>query len=225
MNVYIAKGGKFALYIFSAILILLLLLMFYPVEIQAHFRRKSKDDLLVLKVIIIPNLWIHRIEVPLFELEGGKIPSLKVKTEVEGPGKGTMLDSKGKLDFSPEFIRHVLHNIIPYYKLISCYFKSAKFFLKPWVIKSFSWKTCFGTGDAAVTGIASGLIWSAKYFFWKELTSIFKVKIRPLINVFPDFNRSKLEVEIDGIFASSLGNIIIASIQAWLKLRACRRKG
>jgi hypothetical protein len=33
-----------------------------------------------------------------------------------------------------------------------------------------------------------------------------------------------LEVEIDGIFASTLGNIIIASIQAWRNLRTCRRK-
>lgn len=212
------------LYIVCAILIVLLLLMLYPLEIRAHFRRKAKDDLLLLEVIIIPNLWIHRIEIPLIELEGGEIPSLKVKAEVEGPGKGTMLDKKGKVDFSPEFIRHVLHNIIPYYKLSTCYFKSVKFFLKPWIIKSFSWKTSFGTGDAAVTGIAAGVLWSAKFLFWKELTSLFNVQTQPVMNVCPDFNSSKLEVEIDGIFASPLGNIIIASIRAWRNLRACKRK-
>lgn len=212
------------LYIVCAILIFLLLLMLYPLEIHAHFRRKAKDDLLLLEIIIIPNLWIHRIEVPLIELEGGKIPSLKVKAEMEGPGKGTMSESKSKLDFSPEFISHVLHNIIPYYKLMSCQFKSVKFMLKPWIIKSFSWKTSFGTGDAAATGIAAGVLWSAKYLLWKKFTILFNVQTQPIMNVCPDFHNSKLEVEIDGIFASPLGNIIIASIKAWRNLRACRRK-
>lgn len=199
--------------------------MFYPLEVRAHFRRKTKDDLLLLEIIIIPRLWIHRIEIPLIELEGGKIPSLKVKAEVEGPANGTMLTDKSKIDFSRENISHILHNFLPYYKLIPCYFKSIKFFLGPWILKSFSWRTCFGTGDASITGVVNGALWTAKYFFWKKFSSFFKLETRPVINVCPDFNNRKLEMEIDGIFVTRLGNIIIASIYAWRNIRACRRKG
>lgn len=205
--------------------ILLSALLFYPLEVQTYYRRKAEDDLLLIKIVIIPNVWIHRIEIPIIALEKGKIPSFKVKTELESPGNDTMLEGKAKYDISWDNIWHVIKNIQPYYKLISCYFKSGKILFRPWVLKSFYWNTSFGTGDAALTGLATGAIWSMKTLFWRQMTHVMNVNENPKFKVFPDFFNKKLEVEIDGIFACRLGNIIIAVIKAWLNLRTFYKGG
>lgn len=198
-------------------------MVFYSLEVHLHYKRKQANDLLLIEIIIIPKLWIHRIEIPLIELEKGKIPSLKVKTELESPDNATMMQHKAKINLSWENIQHVLENILPYYKLIRCNFKSAKLLIRPWNLKSFSWHTCLGTGDAALTGIASGMLWSVKGLFWQSTTKLLNVEKNPNFEIQSNFSKRVLEVEIDGIFVCRLGNIMIGVINAWRHYRACRK--
>lgn len=208
--------------VYFIIFLLIILLLFFPLEIQTSYRRKADDDLLLFKIIIIPKFIIIRYEIPIIQLKGSKIPTLKVKSELEHL-ENDLKTQKMDLDFSWENIRHFLENFLPYYKLIQCYFKSGKLFFRPWILKSFSWQTNFGTGDAAATGITCGVLWSAKYLLWQNLASIFRVNTKPVLAINPDFNQQKLEMEIDGIFACRLGNIIIAAFKALNNLRKCRK--
>lgn len=88
-----------------------------------------------------------------------------------------------------------------------------------WLIKHikctrFIWKTKLGVGDAAATGIGSGLLWSIKGFLLgllKRTVDWEDCKVE--IDVIPIFNGKAMKTEFDCIFYLRTGYIIIACVR------------
>ncbi|AZR72327.1 hypothetical protein BBF96_02320 [Anoxybacter fermentans] len=78
------------------------------------------------------------------------------------------------------------------------------------------WHTYFGFPDAAVTGIATGLIWAGKSIFLDLLSLVCNMKTDPQISVTPHFEKPGLEMRFESIFSIRIGNIMIAGLKIFL---------
>ena len=78
----------------------------------------------------------------------------------------------------------------------------------------FIWRTKLGFGDAAVTGLGGGLLWSLKGFLLSLLMrAVNSETCKAEIMVTPVFDRETIGTEFDCIFNLRMGYIIIASIR------------
>lgn len=97
------------------------------------------------------------------------------------------------------------------------------YLLSKTVIKSLSWQTKFGLGDAASTGILTGIIWGVK----STLTNWFSARVKRFCHhtqlaVIPVFSAASFSMEVHCIFEVRLGHIIIAGATAIRKIRQQR---
>ncbi len=103
-----------------------------------------------------------------------------------------------KIKFMSDTYKHIFHGLKRYIQdKIIC--------------PSFVLKVHFGLGDAALTGIATGVIWAFIYNGFSILSRIVVVKERE-INVWPDFNEKRSDICFDSIFAMRIAHIIIVFV-------------
>ena len=69
----------------------------------------------------------------------------------------------------------------------------------------------FGMGDAAKTGISTGYVWSGIYTVISFIASLVRIT-KPQINVEPDFNQLKCDVNAEIIVKTSLISFIFLAI-------------
>jgi hypothetical protein len=78
----------------------------------------------------------------------------------------------------------------------------------------FFWKTELGFGDAAATGIGSGILWSLKGVLFSLLRNIINSPDCDTdIDIIPVFDQETIRTELDCIFKLRTGYIIIACIR------------
>lgn len=119
-------------------------------------------------------------------------------------------------DSQPEGHRQKLH-LFPVERPLD--FVRAALPINLWLVQHikchhFCWKTRFSLGDAAATGIGSGLLWSLKGY----LLSLFQRTVDakecdPEILVTPVFNGETMTTEFNCIFNLRTGYIIIAGLR------------
>lgn len=86
--------------------------------------------------------------------------------------------------------------------------------LKRICVHKVEWRTSFGTGDAPLTGIVAGGLWSAKGVVISLLSGKSTMKCKPAIAVLPHFQQKFLRVKIDCIVSIKMGQAIVAFIKA-----------
>ena len=79
------------------------------------------------------------------------------------------------------------------------------------------WHTHFGFSDAAVTGLANGMVWTGKSAVLDIISIVSNMKTDPEISVSPDFNNQILEMVFESIFSIRIGNIMIAGFKIMLR--------
>jgi hypothetical protein len=92
------------------------------------------------------------------------------------------------------------------------YQRAIKYVKSRVIINKFQWHTVLGAGDAAVTGMATGVLWSVKTLVSFILNLIFKMKRVPDLNITPCFDGTMLRVRIDCILSIKIGHAITAGI-------------
>ena len=97
-------------------------------------------------------------------------------------------------------------------------------FLKKVHVSKFDWSTQFGTGDAASTGILTGIAWAIKGVTLGLFSKYFTVTDHPIIGVTPHFNKEVFQTRFQCIFRFRIGHAIVAGIQLFNFWRKTRRK-
>ncbi|MDC3415771.1 DUF2953 domain-containing protein [Aquibacillus salsiterrae] len=77
-------------------------------------------------------------------------------------------------------------------------------------LHKFDWTTELGTGDAFLTGIMSGGLWSVKGSIVRLMTDYMTVKTKPTINVVPIFQKKQVNSECECMVSFRLGQTIVA---------------
>ncbi len=86
-------------------------------------------------------------------------------------------------------------------------------------IERFSFRTVVGTGDAAVTSYVTGSLWAMTSILTAWLRRRYRFLSAPVYHVVPDFDRSRIALEIDCIFRFTIGEIIVAIVSQQLTRR------
>lgn len=92
------------------------------------------------------------------------------------------------------------------------YQRTVKYVKSKVIINKFQWHTVLGTGDAAATGMVTGMLWNVKTLVSIILNLLFEMRRMPDLNITPCFDGTMLRVRIDCILSIKIGHAIIAGI-------------
>jgi hypothetical protein len=84
------------------------------------------------------------------------------------------------------------------------------------------WGTTVGTGDAAETGVLTGLIWTIKSILLGLAAGYIRWDQSPQLEVAPQFNRAILEIQFHSIIRFRLGHAILAITRLLTHMRKGR---
>lgn len=71
----------------------------------------------------------------------------------------------------------------------------------------------YSIGEAWLTGVANGLVWSGISMLYSSLKQSFSLLSRPAIKVIPTFSQASIEIRLHCIFRTRLGQIILRALQ------------
>jgi hypothetical protein len=182
----------------GTILLILVLLLFVPLNIELFIRKKGREDWLVLNLCIGP--W----QLPFF-----KINSVfrNWTTLINYSWQYLLRDSSFP---QPDLAKRFKAGLPSFVTRLM----ASPVMLKKADLRHLEWSTRVGLANPAVTGIIAGSLWHLKHRFYRYLAEATAgVRAHPLFTVVPDFNETKLELEFRCIFAIRGGHIITAAGQ------------
>ena len=158
----------------------------------------------------------------------------------EKPGapsrEGPEISRKGELPAVPGFFPGLLPAALNrVHKLLSHYGVGGTFFYlllpagyRRWLsvaqhlekrgrFSRFNWATIIGCNDAAMTGVATGLLWGVKESLLRFFLGDYRFGPQgPRIVILPRFKTPGWETRLDFIFAVQVGHIILAGVKGFI---------
>ncbi|SFM16656.1 DUF2953 domain-containing protein [Salibacterium qingdaonense] len=198
----------------AVLLVLCLVTAATPVTLTLRVKYKQqKQDIQV--TITLWHLFYKTIHLPLLALdeETGSILA-REKTE-SSMGK----EQEKKVRETPEEMRSQWETIQLWLRHMNDLRPLLFRFLYTWKINKFRWKTRFGTGDAAWTGLISGVAWSVKQTTGGLLSAVMKLNCSPEVSVSPEFQRRTFESEFVCMVTVRVGHAIITGIRVMKHVR------
>lgn len=195
-------------YVFLLWVVSLILIPFTSITIRVTYLRDGSDDELIAIVAGLFGLVNIKRETNLIKLMMSLRSGVEMEHEIEATKKGRPIkESSSFLNYKEavwEFRRAL--------RLYRRYRKAIDFLRERITVKELSWETSLGTGDAAVTGMAVGLMWTLK----TAVISILDTRLRNLtlgaVEITPSFDCAKFRTKFDCILRFKIGHAIIASI-------------
>lgn len=153
----------------------------------------------------------YTIDIPMIGIDKDN-PSLVLKEDVK-TGKNEKVKNEKKDRLTPkelirslqekkEFLRHIidLHTII-------------RKFLGHVSIIQWKWYSTVGIGDAAHTGMLTGVIWSIKGTIVGMLSHTMRLKVHPEMEVTPNFQQKVSKTRFQCIIHFRIGYAIVAGMK------------
>ncbi|PWK14441.1 DUF2953 domain-containing protein [Tumebacillus permanentifrigoris] len=209
----------------SVVIVILLLL---PVRVEVHFKREGMDDRLHLGVRALFGIVRLGYDIPVVALmeRTGKIA---IKKE---PAHQMPESKKGWVTLTIEEIDKGMRKLNDVRKRIGKYKRAIRRLTRSFRLEQTTWKTKFGTGDAAQTGWLTGLGWGLKGVCSGVLYRYFTVESRIVYDVQPHFRAKGFRSEFTCIIRFCPGKTMIAGLTLvilWvmegIKWRSIRFKG
>ncbi|WP_432409500.1 DUF2953 domain-containing protein [Wukongibacter sp. M2B1] len=196
--------------IILCIIILAFISSISPVNINLKFMKEDEKNEVIIKVRMLYGLIRFKKEISEFNLTAKKKEEDgDVDEELELEIKS---DSWSKKEDYTDFI-DVRRNIEKIINMVKKYKNVIHYILDRINLHTFFWKTEVGFDDAALTGLAIGII----NIFKSNIFVMFNnISIRPRnihLKVLPNFNNRTLKTNIHSIFKVKLGYIIIAGLK------------
>lgn len=201
-------------WLIGIVFVLILLFMLAPIRIAIDMEKKNKRyDMSI--VVTVWYVFRKKIEVPQVGLEeqtSSLIIHKKTETTLQQSNekdiKETPKEMKAHIQTMRMWIRHI-HSFRPIVK---------NFFQKITVTK-WQWNSSIGTGDAALTGVITGGLWSVKYFAHAVLSSFMTVVTPPDFSIQPYFQKKIFDFHLSCMVSFRLGHAVIAGYQLWRQMR------
>ncbi|WP_273122824.1 DUF2953 domain-containing protein [Bacillus weihaiensis] len=150
------------------------------------------------------------------------LPFLKVDDEAniivkqehqigEENSKNKVKDKKNKITPEEEVkalkdMNELLEHVVGLHKIVRRFLKKIK-------IKKFEWHSQIGIGDAAHTGLITGVAWTIKGATLGLVSDYMKLQTTPTITITPEFNQICSRTKLQCIFQFRIGQAILAGIQ------------
>lgn len=202
------------LWIGILVLAMLLILFFSSVRIEFQYYHKREVDQGSITFFLFGNLLRYRVKIPEISLNSDK-QMLRVKSVTktsEDEKKITKEEIKRYLEMSQQLVHQIEH----FYRIVHRFLSRVTF-------EKLQWETSIGTGDAAETGVMTGLLWGAKMALVATVGKVFYWQQRPMIEIYPHFTESIFETKIHSIIRFRIGHAILAMNRMLLQIISHRR--
>ena len=201
---------KPVLYVLPFSLALILLIQTMPVRINLFLVRENKDDFIALGVSTFFSLLRFKVEVPVLKQETPL--DLALKTEIKTRDK-LLREQRGKFsvwDFEWQKLKQQLDWFKKNKKILSFIFS---FMRRAALVEKLKIQLCFSLEDAALTGMAAGLIWSFAGVLAVPAQKLLRLKNRPELVVIPDFNgKPDLKLRLEADLSLRLGHLTVGGL-------------
>lgn len=195
---------KFILVMLFIILIILILISI-PIYIKTELIRKRNNDKISIKITVMRGLIKFYYETSYVDLVDKRA---KIKNNYEESNNKDESMKKGNSRKTEDIIEGY-HKIKGY---LNAFNDTIQYILRKITINSLSLHLKIGLGDAALTGITYGILWTIMGSFLNVIFNNKEVK-NISINLYPDFNDSIFEVDFFCIIKFKIAHIIIAGIK------------
>jgi hypothetical protein len=204
--------------VFWIILILLLLflfiflILFTRLTVILDLQHVGDNDHIKIKFRAWFGIIKYTITVPLIKVDDEA--NLIVKQEQKAGDESS--DSKGKKSkakITPEEEVKALHDVKEILQHIVGLHKIVRRFLKKVKVRGFEWHSQIGIGDAAKTGILTGLAWSIKGGVVGLISQYMQLKATPVITITPEFNVYCSRTKLECMIQFRIGQAMFAGIQ------------
>jgi hypothetical protein len=198
------------LFVGITIIILIILIIISSVKANILVLKEDRDSKVIISIKALYGLIRFKKELGSFQVtktnkEDDEDLRMKIKSDSWSKHKG-YTDS---IDMKK--IKNIIENIRRYKRVINYLIEKTHF-------HRLFWKTEIGLDDAALTGMVTGIINILKSNLFAILNN---KKNRPKeihFKITPNFNNEVLRTDIDCIFTSKIGYIIIAGLKIlWIK--------
>ncbi|MDR3593049.1 MAG: DUF2953 domain-containing protein [Negativicutes bacterium] len=185
--------------------------------IRVVYHRKAADDFVRLEVYLLSRLLAYHTTIPLVKLtENHGLPWLE--TGLKSGRRGVKTSSGREQRFAAKTVDIYLHQPVKWRDMMRevnfiyrLYRRFAGQIKKAMLCEKFTWRTGCGFDDAALTGLATGLLWALKSQLLLFLKRRLNFAVRPVIAVRPVYTAAVVEVEFECIFTIRVGNVINAA--------------
>lgn len=202
---------KWLLIIIGILLFLLLLIIFTKVKVYFHLYHNKDQNHIKLEFRAWFGLIKYKLDIPLVKIAENS-PSVVVKEKTAaGPNENTT--SKDTKEYSAETLLNSFHDTKEILEHVVSLYRIIQSFLKKITIKSLSWHTFFGVGDAAFTGMLTGAFWAVKGSLIGFISHYFRIKTAPDISITPQFQFTVSQTALTCMFHFRIGHAMLAGIK------------
>lgn len=211
---------KIIAWILIVLFLFIFISLFTKLTIDLTYKFDPNDQRLVVLIKALFGLIRIRMDIP----ELNDTNTEKQKSEKPDPSLDknfTDIDSIDEDEALKAYrpIKYWMKNMNELYKVVKKSLKKVR-------ITQLVWKSAIGTGDAATTGIISGVGWSFKGTVIGMLSYYFSLKVQPQLEIRPIFNRKISNTYVKCIFQVRAGQAILAGLKIfklWKKMKSLRQ--
>lgn len=211
---------KIIAWILIVLFLFIFISLFTKLTIDLTYKFDPNDQRLVILIKALFGLIRIRMDIP----ELNDTNTEKQKSEKPDPSLDknfTDIDSIDEDEALKAYrpIKYWMKNINELYKVVKKSLKKVR-------ITQLVWKSAIGTGNAATTGIISGVGWSFKGTVIGMLSYYFSLKVQPQLEIRPIFNRKISNTYVKCIFQVRAGQAILAGLKIfklWKKMKSLRQ--
>jgi hypothetical protein len=211
---------KIIAWILIVLFLFIFISLFTKLTIDLTYKFDPNDQRLVVLIKALFGLIRIRMDIP----ELNDTNTEKQKSEKTDPSLDknfTDIDSIDEDEALKAYrpIKYWMKNMNELYKVMKKSLKKVR-------ITQLVWKSAIGTGNAATTGIISGVGWSFKGTVIGMLSYYFSLKVQPQLEIRPIFNRKISNTYVKCIFQVRAGQAILAGLKIfklWKKMKSLRQ--
>lgn len=211
---------KIIAWILIVLFLFIFISLFTKLTIDLTYKFDPNDQRLVVLIKALFGLIRIRMDIP----ELNDTNTEKQKSEKTDPSLDknfTDIDSIDEDEALKAYrpIKYWMKNMNELYKVVKKSLKKVR-------ITQLVWKSAIGTGDAATTGIISGVGWGFKGTVIGMLSYYFSLKVQPQLEIRPIFNRKISNTYVKCIFQVRAGQAILAGLKIfklWKKMKSLRQ--
>jgi energy-coupling factor transporter transmembrane protein EcfT len=202
---------KWVLYVLIFIILLLIILAFSKLKVKINIMHTGDDD--HFKVTM--QLWRfirYTIDVPLIQVDEEDATVVMKQKKYAGKDSETASNDQEKRLTPKKMIKNMkkmqklVNRVIGFHEIV-------KKFVRHITIHQLNWKSSFGTGDAAHTGVLTGVIWSLKGSIVGLLSHYMQLRTKPQLEVVPQFQKLHSETHLLCMISFRIGHTMFAAIR------------
>lgn len=197
-------------------IIFLLAILFTTITLRLRYWKQGENDQFTFDLSIWRGLIHYRMAIPVIKVQQ---PAGEQKKKLQ-PGFWKHLWPRPAYKIRTEEVKRRGHRLLFNILYLATsetrrYYPTILYLINRVKLRRFNWSTEIGLIEPALTGMLAGTAWGLKGFVSSYFYRLFAPgRVKPVLNVRPNFKTACFNTNLDCIFAVRFGYIIFTSLKA-----------